>query len=526
MFLQPDGAEAWFKWAVSAGSYLNDQDWTYSVGSDNHSAVTETAKWGLPWLRDSKGEVACLSLVRDYTSTRYAPAKLMVKLKQIAFKHGVQTLDKIYISDLLLRDGKAAGAIGFGLTDNKTYVFRAKATVIANGACMTQVNRLHTWNCGEGVAMAYRAGAELMNAEFNTRYYFYFKAGSLLRSAPLYLFLENARGERFIEKYYPELEEKLKVSLARDGLNDAMAKAGLAEAITKEVEEGRGPIYIDFRKLTAKQKDTEFGQEGSFPSDVQSVGRSDPLKFLRETAGLDPDKERLEIRVLAYSLGGPVRVGLDCSTTVGGLWAVGDACYAGSGWTGAKGLDSYPGSGVLFAIVSGLKGGSSAGACAAACSEIKAEYGEVERLKQRLLAPLSRTSQTSGHDMVYQIQEATVPVKYLVNREATRLNEAIGKLDRIRPYLASVGARDYHELMQCHQAESMALCVGLVLKAALMREESRGSHRREDYPDRDDGKWLKWIVIREHEGDARLSTEAVPIERYRRKTPDDTHLRA
>ncbi len=64
--------------------------------------------------------------------------------------------------------------------------------------------------------------------------------------------------------------------------------------------------------------------------------------------------------------------------------------------------------------------------------------------------------------------------------------ESLSKIDRTKQQIVRVGATDYHELMQYHQMESMALCAGLNLKAALIREESRGSHRREDCPNQDD----------------------------------------
>lgn len=78
-------------------------------------------------------------------------------------------------------------------------------------------------------------------------------------------------------------------------------------------------------------------------------------------------------------------------------------------------------------------------------------------------------------------------------------------------------AKDGHELAKCHEAKSMALCAEMVFRTALMREESRGGHQREDYPKRDDRNWLKWIVIKEDGGNIGLSTEPVPIAGYRFK---------
>jgi len=88
---------------------------------------------------------------------------------------------------------------------------------------------------------------------------------------------------------------------------------------------------------------------------------------------------------------------------------------------------------------------------------------------------------------------------------------------KARQNLARVAVRDHHELSRYHQAESMALAAEFTTKAALMRQETRGQHYRQDFPNRDDKNWLKWIVIQEKDGAPQFSTEAVPIEKYRVK---------
>jgi succinate dehydrogenase/fumarate reductase flavoprotein subunit len=78
-----------------------------------------------------------------------------------------------------------------------------------------------------------------------------------------------------------------------------------------------------------------------------------------------------------------------------------------------------------------------------------------------------------------------------------------------------VDFKNFHELMRLRQAENMALSAGWTLTSALMRQESRGTHRRLDFPEQDDANWLKWIVIREEDGTDRFSTEEIPFEKYR-----------
>jgi succinate dehydrogenase / fumarate reductase, flavoprotein subunit len=504
--IRPEEAEAHFKWLVVIGDYLNNQEWTYAFAHDMHGCLREAAGMGLPfWVAD--GELVAMPFHKKYRATHFSPAKIMIKLKQAATKKRIKTLDKLFVADLIRKDDKVIGAVGFGLVDGKTYIIKARATVIANGSCRYYAQRHFSVNTGEGVAMAYRAGAHLMNAEFSNTYTFGFK-GDIRRRTPLYLFFENVLGERFVERYYPEVKTGPKSG------QEFLDFYRIADAMTKEVEAGRGPIYIDFRKLTDEEKSLALQSE-TLPVAYQPAGRGELLKAIRDKLRLDPDRERIEVELQFVGGQGPIRIDLECRTTVGGLWAVGDAGSLGSGYTGARASGTFGGFGVAFATVSGLKGGQSAGTCAATTGPLTADYGDVKKLRDSMLSPLGRRGEVDVNDVIYGIHEAMIPVKYNLHRKDSRLREALGKIDAAESSLVRVGARDHHELARYHQAESMALSAGWTLKSALMREESRGTHHREDYPGRDDKNWLKWIVIKEEEGRAKFFTEPVPLEEYR-----------
>ena len=108
-------------------------------------------------------------------------------------------------------------------------------------------------------------------------------------------------------------------------------------------------------------------------------------------------------------------------------------------------------------------------------------------------------------------------VKYDLRRSKDRLEEAVSKIEDVQQRLFELVAKDGHGLGKCHEAKSMALCAEMTLRAALMRTESRGTHFREDYPERDDRNWLKWIIIKQQSGKMVLSTEPVPMDRYKIK---------
>ena len=134
-----------------------------------------------------------------------------------------------------------------------------------------------------------------------------------------------------------------------------------------------------------------------------------------------------------------------------------------------------------------------------------------------MFAPLGRSGDLAATDVIYRVHEAIVPIKYNFKREKSRLKQALAIIDEAKQNLSRVGAGDPHKLHRYHQAESMALSAEFTLRAGLMREETRGLHYREDFPDRDDKNWLKWIVISEEDGVPHYSTEPVPIEKYKVK---------
>jgi succinate dehydrogenase/fumarate reductase flavoprotein subunit len=196
---------------------------------------------------------------------------------------------------------------------------------------------------------------------------------------------------------------------------------------------------------------------------------------------------------------------------VPGLWAAGGACS--NMWTNGGG--SQGGLGVQSAAVTGFAAGEDAAAYALGNSRGDIDPAYAERVISRVMAPMERTGQVDAFDVTYRVHEAIVPMKYNRIREAGRMNEALGILQDARERLQRVGAADFHDLTRYHSAEGMLTAAEFTYKAALMREESRSHHFREDFPDRDDAHWFKWINIEEQDGSSKLSTMPVPLGEYR-----------
>ena len=147
--------------------------------------------------------------------------------------------------------------------------------------------------------------------------------------------------------------------------------------------------------------------------------------------------------------------------------------------------------------------------------DVPVDMGAVKKRMEELCAPLKREKGISHRDLVYEIHEATVPLQYNFFRKKERLEEAIAKLRTVQEKLKNAVAKDFHQLAIISEADGMALSGEITFRAALMREESRGTHKRVDFPERNDKNWLKWIIVEQKNGVMRFSTEQVPLNRYK-----------
>jgi succinate dehydrogenase/fumarate reductase flavoprotein subunit len=175
------------------------------------------------------------------------------------------------------------------------------------------------------------------------------------------------------------------------------------------------------------------------------------------------------------------------------------------------------GSGLGYALFSALRGAPPAAQFASKASAPEVDYAEARRFKEDIFTPLNRDGGLSPGDAIFAIQDIVLPVKYSLRRSKDRLEEGLSKIEEIKQRLPELYAKDGHGLCKCIQAKSMTLLAEMTFRAALMRTESRGWHYREDYPDRDDKNWLKWIIIKQEARKMVLSTEPVRIDKYKIK---------
>lgn len=212
----------------------------------------------------------------------------------------------------------------------------------------------------------------------------------------------------------------------------------------------------------------------------------------------------------------PVRVDHRMETTVPGLFAVGNTATSGSAMAGA--VPASPGRVRGKALTSSTWMGIRAGA---RVSEYVTEVpvglpnaDEAAALKEEIFAPLQQAPGLQPIELVREVQAAVAPVGYSIYKHRERMEEALRSVLAARDRIPELAAGDPHHPAAVHEARAMVLCAEMFYRASLAREESRGRHLREDYPQRDDAAWLKWMMLEDREGQMHLSAEDVPIRDY------------
>ena len=181
------------------GSYLNDQELLFAYIRETYGAIEQLTEWGVKFARDTEGRLVTCKHEAGLWSGTGADTEMLFPVRAKARKMGVKIMNKIQVVDLLKKADRIVGAVGFSLIDDRFYIFKAKATVLANGSQNYRMKRLWASGCGEGIAAAYRAGAEMRNAEFGNFYDLVRKdTGHHIVGAQIFL---NALGDNIYDRY-------------------------------------------------------------------------------------------------------------------------------------------------------------------------------------------------------------------------------------------------------------------------------------------------------------------------------------
>ena len=389
----------------------------------------------------------------------------------------VRIYDEFVISKIFATGGKVTGAMGFSMREGKFYVFNCKAVIIASGG----VGRLfkvtsNSWeSTGDGLAMAFRAGAAIMDMEMVQ----FHPTGMIWPPSVRGLLvtegvrgdggiLLNNKGERFMLKYSPEKKEL--------DARDVVARCNY-----KEIMEGRGTehggVYLDISHKGAK-----FIME-KLPSMYMQY---------KEFAGVDITKEKMEVAPTTHYHMGGIRVDpITNMTNVDGLFASGEAAC------GVHGANRLGGNSLIDLLVFGRRSGRSAAQFCSENSIHDVSDTEIEEEIARVTKFVERKDPVNPYPIMNRLRE-TMSARVGIIRNEKDLQVALDTITEIKQKIGNIGVSQGIKfnpgLIACLELENMIQNAELLVKGAIERKESRGAHTRSDFPGTRD-EWHKNIVF-------------------------------
>jgi succinate dehydrogenase / fumarate reductase flavoprotein subunit len=504
---------------VKGGDYLVDQDAAEILAREAIDTVVELEHMGLPFNRTVDGKIDQRRFGGHTRNYGEGPVRracfaadrtghmILQTLYQQCIKHGVKFFDEYHVVDLLLEDGETHGVVAYRIADGELHVFRSSAVMLATGGFgrMFRTTSNAMTLTGDGCALAYRRGVPLQDMEF---YQFHptgiYGIGILLSEAARGEggYLRNDSGERFMERYAPKLME-----LAPRDM--------VSRAIAMELREGRGIGGKDYVHLDL----THLGKE------VIDSKLPDITEFSRVYQGIEPITQPVPTTPTAhYAMGGVptdtnARVVVDeINTPLPGLYAAGEtACVSvhGANRLGTNSLIDIlvfgRRAGKSMAIDVGRSGGLPDVAASSAAEPVREE---IEALRTRNVGePRARIHAELADVMMDDCG---------VFRTEQTLRGTVAKVRELKSRYAKVRIQDRGRVFNTDLLETRELgylldCAEATAAGALARQESRGAHSREDYPERDDIEWLKHTLAYQAEGGPELRYKPVTLGRFEPK---------
>jgi succinate dehydrogenase/fumarate reductase flavoprotein subunit len=472
---EPDDCATHLKDTLEAGRGLCNEELSALLCYHGPERILEMEEWGTRWARADgriRQEIApghsrkrCCYV--DFLNT--GPAVAATLRRKVSDLAAVRRLSNVAVVDLIIKDGRAIGAIGLNLAEGELVTCHAKAVILAAGGLtkLYERNSASSNMGGEAYALGLWAGAELIDMEFVQ----FFPIGHL---APRLVGMDPIMWDPFRYKLGGKLLNGSFVEFVdRYGAVDfgkyTATRDIAAYAILKEVEAGRGTphggAYLDFRHIPEAQLRTAFG----------------PVIDRLLTNGIDLTKTPVEVGPTAHYHMGGIRVNARMETCIKGLYAAGEAVG------GANGANRLSGNAITEAFVFGARAGDCAGEQAKTMSakrDPKLAAVTLERIGSMI--PRSSNQGTAPVALQAELQKLMWE-KAGPFRTGEKLSQALRRIRemRERELLSSNIASDRTfnmDLQDWFELRAMLTTAEAVVTSALARTESRGAHQREDYP--------------------------------------------
>ena len=473
-----DSIDAHIHDTLKGGSFLNDKKLVEILVNESPKRLIDLENFGALFDRQESGEIDQRPFGgQTYRRTCYqgdrTGAELLNALKEEIIRRDIECIEEVMITSLVTEDDEVIGATGLDLKDSSLIYFKSKAVILASGGAgqLYPVTSNTFQKNGDGYAIAYRAGASLIDME---QIQFHptgmvtpeSKKGVLVTEAVRAEGgkLINSEGERFMSKYAPE-----KMELATRDV--------VARSIYQEIIEGRGTenggVYLDISHL-----DDDYIDE-----------KLETMVLQFENVGVDIKHEPIEVAPTAHHFMGGLKINEDASTSLKNLYGAGEVCG------GVHGANRLGGNALADTQVFGKIAGENASeACRNA--ELKTNDEMVEEEASRIEGLIKKGS-IKPMEFKNNIKKLMWEKVAIVRDEKT-LNEALKELQEMQDDLKDLdvaGKSQYNtDLVTALEVINMVEICILSVKSAILRRESRGAHFRSDFPETKD-EWKKSIVL-------------------------------
>ncbi len=489
-FSDADTPEIFFEDVIKGGEAVNHQPMVQALSAEGCARIEELVAWGVPFLTRNRHIETQPSAGHRHPRGCYTVKNVATEVarpvRAQVDQRGIPVLDHIMLHDLLVDHGRCHGAIGMHRGNGESYVIHAPAAIIATGGgtdVYAQTTNV-TGVTGDGLAMALRAEVELVDMEF-VQYYpvaLRWPVTRLLASPtlfPLGAKLYNTQGERFMAAL-PQGTENVTRDIR-------------SRAIFREIAAGRG---VDDDAVILSLADIDETDFRRYAPDMAHIA---------DIKNLDYRTAQFLVRAEAHFFCGGIRTDSFGATTLPGLYAIGEA--AG----GCHGANRLANNAFTECYVFGKRSGEHAAAYVKSlASRAPASASLPQAHRRRLQQRTQHATGTQAQPDVRRALRHCLWDEVGVIRTAETLRQALETIRALSEAAQACRGDRPAAMVRCLELDNLMLTAEAIALSALYREESRGTHYREDFPERDDAAWLCNVLVGQG-ADGALHVQKAPV---------------